>query len=103
MALLFSPTPDLRVRSPIRIMNIKFNKCEPNPKSPAGQTLRRNIWGNDLVGVGISGSVRFVLTSRLATVAILASPPWFSQVSVMGSPSHTLKLAISSLQKSFTR
>ena len=33
-----------------------------------------------------------VLTSRLATVAILASPPWFSQVSVMGSLSHILKL-----------
>ena len=46
VALLFSPTPDLRVRSPIRIMNIKFNKCEPNPKSPAGQTVRRNTWGN---------------------------------------------------------
>ena len=44
-----------------------------------------------------------VLNSRLVTVAILAPPPWFSQVSVMGSLSHTLKLAISSLQKSFTQ
>ena len=37
------------------------------------------------------GESGIVLTSGLATVAILAPPPWFSQVSVMGSLSHTLK------------
>ena len=63
VALLFSPTPDLWVLSPIRIMNIKFNKCESNPKSPAGQTVRRNTWGNvhrllTTLWGGISGSVR---------------------------------------------
>ena len=33
-------------KTPIYFMNIKFNKCESNRKSPAGQTVRRNTWGS---------------------------------------------------------
>ena len=31
------------------VINIKFNKCESNPKSPAGQTVRRNTGGTSTV------------------------------------------------------